>query len=223
VPVYELGIDEHGESFYTMKFVKGITLDEVLRGLRHGRREMLEKYPLGTLLTVFQKICDAVAFAHSKGVVHRDLKPENVMVGEFGAVLVMDWGIARSAARNDERVIAGTRGYMAPEQLRGEAVDGRADIYALGAVLAFLIGSERSRALDAIVARAMASDPNDRYGDARELAEDVLRFLDGEPVSAHRENVFERAARFLTRHRALVAMLLAYLLMRTIILFWARL
>ena len=73
VPVYEMGIDDQGEIFYTMKFVKGTTLDDVLRGIRNGRQKTIEKYPLGTLLTIFQKICDAVAFAHSKGVVHRDL------------------------------------------------------------------------------------------------------------------------------------------------------
>src|SRR4051812_21943886 len=88
VPVYELGIDDRGETFYTMKFVKGITLDEVLRGLRAGRKDIAEKYPLALLLTVFQKICDATAFAHAKGVIHRDLKPENVMIGAYGEVLV---------------------------------------------------------------------------------------------------------------------------------------
>ena len=96
VPVYELGIDEQGETFYTMKFVKGITLDDVLRGIRSGNDRTIEKYPLGTLLTIFQKVCDGVAFAHAKGVVHRDLKPENIMIGSFGEVLVMDWGLAKN-------------------------------------------------------------------------------------------------------------------------------
>ncbi len=96
VPVYELGIDPHGETFYTMKFVKGITLDDVIRGLRAGKPKIMAKYPLAMLVTIFQKICDAVAFAHSKGVVHRDLKPENVMIGAYGEVLVMDWGLAKN-------------------------------------------------------------------------------------------------------------------------------
>jgi serine/threonine protein kinase/tetratricopeptide (TPR) repeat protein len=96
VPVYELGIDPHGETFYTMKFVKGITLDDVIRGLRTGKPKITAKYPLAMLVTIFQKICDAVAFAHSKGVVHRDLKPENVMIGSYGEVLVMDWGLAKN-------------------------------------------------------------------------------------------------------------------------------
>jgi len=212
VPVHDAGTLPDGRFYYTMKLVRGVRLDEWVRS-GHGRTEALR---------LFARICEPVAFAHANGVVHRDLKPENVMVGEFGAVLVMDWGVARATDAQHERMIVGTPGYMAPEQARGERADARSDVYALGAMLPFLIGSDRTRPLNAIVARAMANDPDDRYADARELANDVMRFLDGEPVSAYRENVLEIAARFLTRHRALVAMLLAYLLMRTIILLWAR-
>ncbi|MCE9609664.1 MAG: protein kinase [Chthoniobacter sp.] len=96
IPVYELGIDEQGEMFYTMKFIKGTTLDDVLRGIRNAKEKIIEKYPLSALLTIFQKVCDAIAFAHSKGVVHRDLKPENIMIGAFGEVLVVDWGLAKN-------------------------------------------------------------------------------------------------------------------------------
>jgi serine/threonine protein kinase len=149
VPVYELGIDDQGETFYTMKFVKGTTLDDVLRGIRNGKQKTIEKYPLGTLLTIFQKVCDGVAFAHAKGVVHRDLKPENIMIGSFGEVLVMDWGLAKNltGGRREARpeaqspeataappavvdafrgfetlhgLIVGTPPYISPEQARGE-------------------------------------------------------------------------------------------------------
>ena len=95
VPVHDLGVDEQGRLFYTMKLVKGVTLRAVLDALRAGDRETVAKYPLGQLLTVFQKVCDAMAFAHARGVIHRDLKPDNIMVGEFGEVLVMDWGLAK--------------------------------------------------------------------------------------------------------------------------------
>lgn len=203
VPVHDAGDLPDGRFYYTMKLVRGVRLDAwSLNGSAqgHARTERLR---------LFARICEPVAFAHSNGVVHRDLKPENVMVGEFGAVLVMDWGVAH---------IAGTPGYMPPENAR----DSRSDVYALGAILKFLLGEEEApRVLRAIVARAMADDPSMRYENARELGDDVLRFLDGEPVSAYRENVFERAGRWLFRHRVLVAMVLAYLLMRMIVLFWA--
>ncbi|OGV41299.1 MAG: hypothetical protein A2X46_01910 [Lentisphaerae bacterium GWF2_57_35] len=95
VPIHELGFDMDQNAFYSMKYVKGITLAEVLRDIRRGRRETIEQYPLPRLLNVFQKVCDAVAFAHSKGIVHCDLKPDNIMICDFGEVMVMDWGIAR--------------------------------------------------------------------------------------------------------------------------------
>ena len=95
VPVHELGVDQDGKIFYTMKFVKGVTLHAVLSNIRENVPEMVARFPLGQLLTIFQKACDAIAFAHSKGVVHRDLKPENIMIGEYGEVLVMDWGLAK--------------------------------------------------------------------------------------------------------------------------------
>jgi serine/threonine protein kinase/Flp pilus assembly protein TadD len=161
VPIYEIGLDEHGETFYTMKYVRGTTLDEVLRGLRHGNERVVAKYPLGTLLTIFQKICDGVAYAHSKGVVHRDLKPENVMIGSYGEVLVMDWGLAKNTTGGEREVmgsvnkltdqqviegrgfqtlhglVVGTPPYISPEQARGELdkIDPRSDVYVLGGIL----------------------------------------------------------------------------------------
>lgn len=162
VPLYELGLDENGETFYTMKYVRGITLEEVLRGLRNGNEKLIRKYPLGTLLTIFQKVCDGVAYAHSKGVVHRDLKPENIMVGSYGEVLVMDWGLAKNttgAQRSEgasietvtdsEKIsdprgfqtlhglVVGTPPYISPEQARGELdrIDPRSDVFVLGGIL----------------------------------------------------------------------------------------
>lgn len=95
VPVHELGVDGNENLFYTMKLIRGHNLKEVLDGIRKQRSEILEKYSLSHLLNIFLKVCDAVAFAHSKGIVHRDLKPENIMIGDFGEVLVLDWGIAK--------------------------------------------------------------------------------------------------------------------------------
>ena len=161
VPIYELGVDAQDQLFYAMKFVRGITLKKVLELLTQNVEGTVKKYPLAALLTIFQKACDAIAFAHSKGVIHRDLKPENLMLGDFGEVLVMDWGLAKalgkSAAPTDRRrsfvaaprdteagfastlagTVMGTPHYMSPEQAAGEidSLDARTDIYALGAIL----------------------------------------------------------------------------------------
>ena len=101
VPVHELGLDASGNVFYTMKFVRGTTLKDVLRAIRDGDEQAIGEYPLNRLLNIYLKLCDAVAFAHSRGVVHRDLKPENVMIGDYGEVLVLDWGLAKIVGRED--------------------------------------------------------------------------------------------------------------------------
>lgn len=151
VPVHDLGVRKDGQLFYTMKFVRGRTLAEVIVALRAGGPEA-DAPALGPLLTTFQKVCDAVAFAHSQGVFHRDLKPDNIMIGDYGEVLVMDWGLAReqeagsATAEPGQRIepgqtmagsILGTPEYMSPEQARGEnsQVNHLADIYSLGAIL----------------------------------------------------------------------------------------
>ncbi len=95
VPVHDLALDDEGKPYYTMKLVKGTNLHDVIEALSEGKPDALARYTLPTLLTVFQKVCDALAFAHSHSVIHRDLKPANIMVGEFGEVLLMDWGLAK--------------------------------------------------------------------------------------------------------------------------------
>lgn len=95
VPIYDIAWEAGVPLFYSMKLVKGRTLQAILTELRKEDSAALRDYPLSRLLSIFRKVCDALAFAHSQGVLHRDLKPENIMVGEFGEVLVMDWGLAK--------------------------------------------------------------------------------------------------------------------------------
>jgi len=95
VPVHELAVNDQSRVFYTMKYVRGVTLKQILAGIRSEDADTIRDYPLPRLLTIFQKVCDAIAFAHSKGVVHRDLKPENIMIGGYGEVLVLDWGLGK--------------------------------------------------------------------------------------------------------------------------------
>jgi serine/threonine protein kinase len=174
VPVHDVGVLPDGRVFYAMKFVRGARLDEYAAST-DSTRERLRK---------FQAVCDAVAFAHAHGVIHRDLKPQNIMIGSFGEVLVLDWGVAkilregqsasseadtlmpppdRSNKKSDTAhgTVIGTRQYMSPEQARGEIdqLDERSDIYSLGAVFYFLLtdqapNDDRPRTVNAKVSKA---------------------------------------------------------------------
>jgi eukaryotic-like serine/threonine-protein kinase len=208
VPVHDIRQLPDGRVCYVMKLVRGERLDAWTRAGRDRR----------AVLSLFQRICEAVAFAHSNGVLHGDLKPENVMVGAFGEALVMDWGAARDLAEVEAaREVVGTRGYMSPEQASGGSTDARSDIYALGAILTFLVGERPPAALASICAKATAASPGDRYATVVDLTEDVRSFLDAAPVLAHRETVLERTARFTRRHAVILSLLAAYLVLRVLI------
>jgi len=210
VPVHDFGELPDGRLYNPMTRVRGDRLD---RWMASGR-------DLAARLGVFLRVCEAVAFAHAHGVVHRDLKPENVMVGEFGEVLVLDWGVARELQRADCRVqIVGTAEYMAPEQARGDAVDHRADVFALGAMLESI--AETAPVL-AIARKARSNDPAARYQDVGSLAADVGRYLAGRAVEAHRERLVDRLARFGRRYRLPILLVLTYLVVRVLLLWLVR-
>lgn len=275
VPIHEFGHDDGGRPFFTMKLVDGRSLKEVLTQVAQNNCDALATFTRQRLLEIFLKICDGMAFAHAKGVIHRDLKPANIMLGNFGEVLVMDWGLARlldtpggsessedadseisgsgpsterlgsavaelEAELTAEGQAAGTPAYMAPEQARGERrrVDRRSDVFALGAMLYEMLvlrppykARDGLRTLDlaregawtplplevpaelrAIIAQALAREPEDRYQSVTALANDVRRFLAGFSVSVKKDSLVECLTKLYRRHRTLGRGLLAAIL-----------
>jgi serine/threonine protein kinase len=220
VPVHDVGTLPDGRLFYVMKLVQGLRLD----ALAGSEASVSERVRL------LMRVADAVSFAHASGIIHRDLTPANIMIGAFGEVLVMDWGLAQAPSQPDQTrpnptqlVVGGTVGFMAPEQARGVA-DTRSDVYALGALLAWYLAPERGgplrlpRALTAIAAKACAADPAARYQTADAFAADLARHLDGQAVSAHRESLPERTVRFARTYRVAILLVLGYLVMRMALL-----
>lgn len=199
VPIYDVGCDDKGALFYSMKKVVGTPWDKVIH-----QKSLMEN------LEILLKVADAVAFAHARGVVHRDLKPENTMLGEFGEVLVMDWGLAqplrnfrKSSSITDTSSMGGTPAYMAPEMAMGpmEKITFRSDVYLLGAILYEIVTgkpphqgknamkclmaaarneivpTEKTGELVDIALKAMATDPKDRYPDVRSFQQAIREYL----------------------------------------------
>ena len=282
VPVHGLGKDDNGRPFYVMRFIRGESLMDAVRrfhseeadGKQAGQRTLL----LRRLLSCFVDVCNATAFAHSRGVIHRDLKPENVMLGPYGETLLLDWGLAKLVERDPNATavrqqgedvvpgpstlhpaaagspaptrvgsVVGTLAYMSPEQAAGlvDQLGPASDIYGLGAILYTILAgsapfagslSDHTRqqiiigqfrpprqvnpqvppALDAVCRKAMAVDPNRRYGTARELADEIEAWLADEPVRAWREPWRVRAGRWMRRHQTITGAGLAAVFVATI-------
>jgi serine/threonine protein kinase len=241
VPVYDAGFWASGEPFLVMKLVLGQSLARVVKDA-DTREDRL------ALLPDVLAAAEAVAYAHDQGIVHRDLKPSNILLGAFGETVVLDWGLAKDlrAQEAPDRdpgplgiqpiggdtavgAIVGTPSYMSPEQAEGKPVDLRADVYALGAILYFVLSGTAPQPaatnppgrapaasgklvalgtlepglpsdLLAIVAKSIAMDPGRRYPSAFELAEDLKRFASGQLVAARRYSPLERAGRFVAHH-----------------------
>jgi serine/threonine-protein kinase len=258
VPVYELTKRPGSQQpFYTMRFVQGRTLSAAAAAFhQHRGAGKVETLELRALLNAFVGVCNTLAYSHARGVVHRDLKGDNILLGEFGEVLVLDWGLAKVLDQTEDVVpqppvevsddpawqatlqgqVMGTPAYMAPEQASGQAdrIDPRTDVYGLGAILYEILtgqppfaGSSTIEllrkvqmeepvpprqiwagvplALEAICLRALVKKPEVRYSSARELAQEVQRWLADEPVHAYAEPWTLQARRWLRRHRPVVA------------------
>jgi serine/threonine-protein kinase len=236
VPVYELGLQADRRPFFTMKLIHGETLATILRARSDPRADRRR------VLSIFERVCLTIAYGHSCGVMHRDLKPTNVMVGAFGEVQIVDWGFAKVLAAGREPraahgaivvpsagveggtasaagAVMGTPAYMPPEQARGEELDERSDVFALGSILCEILtgqppyaaegGDPLLQAAEAGLAAAharldacradeelvslcrgcLAPEPDDRPRDAGVLAEVVSEHLAGVEVRAHRSRL----------------------------------
>jgi len=237
VPIHDFGRSPEGLDYYVMKHVAGETFESYC----------MRDTPLADRLRVLQKVCETIAFAHAREVVHGDLSPRNVMVGAFGEVLTLDWGLARAALARESageslseregtassrRV--GTPGYAAPELARvSSSASAAVDIYALGGLLQLAatgkhpddvapVPATRELApLLAICARASADAAQDRYASCIDLAADLARHIDQERVHAYREPWPEALLRLGRKYRLFIALIGAYLLMRVLVAWWS--
>lgn len=269
VPVHELVTPADGETpYYVMRFVEGRTLTHAARDYHEKRRQgRAAEVELRDLLGAFVSVCNTLAYAHARGVIHRDLKGANVLLGDFGEVLVVDWGTAKVLGTKDERIkeppvmldtvveviktgaaVLGTPAYMAPEQAEGhtELTDQRTDVFGLGAVLYEILtggspyagASKREvldkakegkpvsprrvaswvpRPLEAVCLKALAAQPEQRYATAAELADEVKRWLSGEPVRAWAEPWGVRVGRWVRQHRVVSAITATVVLMGIVV------
>jgi eukaryotic-like serine/threonine-protein kinase len=271
VPVYELASDsQRAYPFYTMRFMHGQSLGDAIDAYHKLRRSgAAAPVQFQRLLQAFTSVCHAMAYAHSRRVIHRDLKPANVMLGSFGEVVVLDWGLAKLLDRpeelpEDEQTIEqpvlgegvetlpgqllGTPAYMAPEQALGklDEIDALTDVYGLGAILYRILTGERPhqgrdsqermrhaaedptpepravnsripRALNAVCRKAMSRERLKRYLSAKELAEDVQRYLADEPVSAVPEPWYTRAGRWARRHAQITVAAAVFLVLTVVV------
>ena len=267
VPVYGLGQYADGRPYYAMRFIRGDSLQEAVTRFhgdperRVGQDKRLDAgeraVELRALLGRFIDVCNAIAYAHSRGVLHRDLKPGNIMLGQYGETLVVDWGLAKtqdlagpksesaegpirpstvsSSSATLMGLAIGTPQYMSPEQASGrlDLLGPPADVYSLGATLYYVltgrppfeganveiilhnvergefpppraVNGQIPRPLEAICLKAMALKPEDRYPSPKDLASDVEHWLADEPVSAYRERLPAKAARWARKHKTLV-------------------
>lgn len=250
IPIHDVGHHPLGAPYYCMKLVEGHSLADLVA----SRDKLVDRLDL---LHHIVAVSAALSYAHSRGVIHRDLKPQNILVGAFGETVVIDWGLAKDLGADDERQtqptsgeaseltqvgeVLGTLAFMPPEQAAGESVDHRADIYAVGAILYFLISGvppfdgcksslrhevakrppidiqNRTRDVpkdvSAIIRKAMVREPQARYQSMSDLNADLRQYLAGGTVTAQQYTASEHLVRFLRRYRLSISLAAAILLL----------
>ena len=236
VPLFSLDTDTVDGLHLAMQLVNGITLKEFLNRCRDKAEEektTSRRYErtLQVRLESFLKVCDAIEYSHSRGIIHCDLKPENIMLGKNGEVYVMDWGIACPDGTDRKGKLDGTPAYMAPESFQDATANPQTDVFALGMILNEIVtlrkpvsGADAKEvvekiragdfepstpvnpklrtppALRAIIEKARAVNPGERYRSAKELATDIRHYLFNEEVSACPDSLIRKFMRFLFRH-----------------------
>lgn len=233
-PIYNLGRAADGAAFFSMKLVTGRNLNDILNERQQGDRALLREYTLARLLSVFERIVETIAYAHSRGILHRDLKPPNVMVGAHGEVWVLDWGLAKVLAHNEPEddagaamagdspplpdqgqgltahgALLGTPQYMAPEQARSQQVDVRTDIFGLGGILyKMLTGQAPNQGSDymgTLMSAALGAIPPVRTTPAGRHAHLALAAIAEKCLAALPENRYATADELLADLRAYLA------------------
>ena len=223
VPIYELSVEDN-KAFFTMKLLEGLNLQQTLKKQNLSQNELLE---------IYLKICDAISYAHSKGVLHLDIKPENIQLDKFGDVLVCDWGLAQNeSTQNSLDFAAGTPGFMAPEQYNAMTQGPATDIYSLGALLFYIFrqeipisgkdsktiaqnsqkGSiknpEVNSSIDAIILKAMSLEPDERYHSVDLLAAEIRAYMNGFATQAENASFLTLSLLLIKRSKLLSSLIL---------------
>ncbi|MCM8526937.1 MAG: serine/threonine protein kinase, partial [Lentisphaeraceae bacterium] len=226
--VYDLGFNQEGTPYFTMKLCSSKKFTDLIEDASSS---------LFQLLDIFLRVCEAVSYAHNAGAVHRDLKPENILLGNFGEVLVCDWGSAQilpgsvlenEVGRLSKPLTKGSPGFMAPEQSTGEDISASQDIYTLGAILYQILTrqvpqSGKNKApgeinpdipsgLEAVCLKCMSLNPQDRYQSADDIIKEIKAWMSGFAPKAEQASFHKQLMLMIVRHKALSTSILASLI-----------
>ncbi|MEM7454023.1 MAG: serine/threonine-protein kinase [Planctomycetota bacterium] len=219
-PVYEVGLDDEGQLYFSMKKIEGRNLFRIIAGIAQGKEEIIEKFTLKRLLNILNQTCQSLYYAHTHGVIHRDVKPENIMIGMFSEVILMDWGVAKVWGQHDDEAQKGsyvfdrltsagqrpgTPLYMSPEQVtNSRPVDARTDIFSMGVTLYEVLAQRepfRGQNIQETFANIVDFTPDPpssiaKHFEVPEVLDDAcMKAIEKDPADRH-ENIFELAETF---------------------------